>query len=168
MPRTPLVLHLLFIALSGRTMPQDASDNRHLIDQLKKTPLSQIEAGLPQKTFASWFADLVKPNPVPIEYEVKECVDDKLPGVESQQPVTCVVAYTQPQKPNWPRWIEMRFVVIAAPGPAKPGDRETVKPLLPRLVSACEGPSNPMMKRPTRCFSKLSDLEKLVQGSRAQ
>lgn len=149
----------LLVASAQNTAPNQA--DQRLIDSLKKTLVSDIEAGLPQESFDSWFAGLVKP--AEIDYEVKECTDNAAAAVEGGRPVPCVIAYTKPPQPAWNRWIEIRFFVVAQP--ERKDDRMTVRPLVPRLLRACAGPPDPRMKLPTRCYPKLSDLEKLVRGS---
>jgi hypothetical protein len=156
---SPVFISLL-LAVAARTAAQDNQEHRRLIDQLKKTLVSDIEAGLPQESFDSWFAGLVKP--AEIDYEVKDCTDETA-ATGGSQPVSCVIAYTKPPQLGWNRGIEIRFFVVAPP--ERTGGRVTLRPLVPRLVQACEGPSDPKMKRPTRCYTKLSDLEKLVRGS---
>jgi hypothetical protein len=154
---------LLFLPLVGSTqnVAPNQADQR-LIDSFKKTLVSDIETGLPQQNFDSWFAGLVKP--AEIGYEVKDCTDEAA-ATEGGRPVSCVVAYTKPQQPGWNRWIEIRFFVVGPPEGEGTSHRVTVRPLIPRLMQACEGPSDPKMKRPSRCFPKLSELEKLVHGS---
>ena len=155
------------LLLSMVTGAQNASPNQadqRLIDSLKKTMVSDIETGLPQQSFDSWFTGLVKP--AEIAYEVKDCTDEAA-ATEGGRPVSCVIAYTKPPQPGWDRGIEISFFVVAPPEGQTSSHRVTVRPLLPRLMQACEGPSNPKMKRPKHCFPKLSELEKLVRGSTA-
>jgi len=151
-----LVLTALLIAAGSRIVAQNRQPN--LVDQLKKTPVSDIETGLPRESFDSWFAGLVKP--AEIDYEVKDCTDETA-ATEGGRPVSCVIAYTKPPQPGWNRSIEIRFFVVAPP--EREGARVTVRPLVPRLFQACAGPSDPKMKRPTQCYPKLSDLEKAVR-----
>lgn len=152
-----LLLLSCMVAGAQNIAPRQA--DQRLVDSLKKTLVSDIEAGLPQESFDSWFAGLVKP--AEIDYEVKECTDEAA-ATDGNRPVSCVIAYTKPPQPAWNRWIEIRFFVVAPPERA--GGRVTLRPIVPRLVQACEGPPDPKMKRPTRCYPKLSDLEKLVRG----
>ncbi len=155
-------LLLPFVVAGAQNVAPSQADQR-LIDSLKKTPVSDIEAGLPQESFDSWFAGLVKA--AEIAYEVKDCTDDTA-ATDGSRPVSCVIAYTKPPQPDWNRWIEIRFYVVAQPErPERTSHRVTLRPLVPRLLQACEGPPDPKMKRPTRCYPKLSDLEKLVRGS---
>jgi len=156
-----LILVVLLVAAGVRSVAQDQNQLR-LIDQLKKTSVSDMEAGLPHESFESWFAGLVKP--AEIGYEVKDCTDDAA-ATEGGRPVSCVIAFTKPPQPGWDRWIEIRFFVVAPPGGEDTSHRLSVRPPIPRLFQACEGPTNPKMKRPSHCYRKLSDLEKLVRGS---
>ncbi|HMF92239.1 MAG TPA: hypothetical protein VKL40_16460 [Candidatus Angelobacter sp.] len=154
-------LLLLFMVAGAQKDAPSQSDQR-LIDSLKKTLMSDIEAGLPQESFDGWFAGVVKP--AEIGYEVQDCTDEAA-ATEGGRPVSCVIAYTKPAQPGWNRWIEIRFFVMAPPGGEGTSHRVPVRPLVPRLFQACAGPTNPRMKSPTRCYPKLSELEKLVRGS---
>src|SRR5215469_5612695 len=60
----------LFIAAGMGTVAQD-QDQRRFIDQLKKTPVSEIESGLPNESFDTWFANQIQPSHA--EYEVNDC-----------------------------------------------------------------------------------------------
>jgi hypothetical protein len=151
---------LLPLMVAGAQNAAPSPADQRLVDSLKKTLVSDIEARLPHESFDSWFAALVKP--AQIEYEVKECTDEAA-ATEGGRPVSCVIAYTKPQQPGGMRWIEIRFFVVALP--ERTGGRVTLRPLVPRLMEACIGPPNPMMKLPTRCYPKLSDLENLGRGS---
>ena len=153
-----LLLLPFLVAGAQNTTPNQV--NQRMIASLKNTLVSDMETGLPQTNFDAWFAALVKP--AEIDYEIKDCTDEAA-ATEGGRPVSCVVAYTKPAQPGWNRWIEIRFFVV--PPPDETSHRVTIRPLLPRLFQACEGPTDPRMKRPTRCFSKLSDLEKLVHGA---
>jgi hypothetical protein len=155
MPRTAPLLFLLFISVSARPADQTQSD-QHLIDQLKNTPVNQIEAGLARERFDSWFKSLVKPRQ--IGYEVKE--------LDTVAHTLSVIAYTEPPQPGWRRGIQIRFAVDADASAEKANRGGTVKPSALRFSMACEGPTNPRMRRPDHCFSKLSDLERYLHGSR--
>lgn len=154
-------LLVVFLAVSIRISPQDRND-AHWIDGVKNTPVGQIDAGLPEESVSRWFTNLVGSNET--DYEVRECAD--APAADgSQQRLLCVIAYTKPPHPGWRRLIELWFVVAAVASSEGASNRPEPTPVALRLLWACEGPSNPKMRRPTRCFSKLSDLEKLVRGS---
>src|SRR5215831_8336664 len=120
-----LVLVVSLFAAGGQTVAQATQSS--LIDQLKKTRVSDIEGGLPQQSFDGWFAGLVKP--AEIDYEVKDCTDEAA-ATEGGRPVSCVIAYTKPPQPGWNRWIEIRFFVVGPP--ERGGARVTVRPLIPR------------------------------------
>ncbi len=154
-------LSLAVLTMNAPATAQSRDDQRW-IDQLKKTPVSQIEAGLSPASFAGWFADLVKPSQT--EYEVKECEDTNSPAAEkNQERLLCVVAYTKPPEPNWERAIQLTFVVaVLAASNQRAAD---AKPAPCRFLGGFEGPSNPRMKRMTRKISKLSELEGLLRGS---
>ena len=160
MLKTAVFLLLPLLGASAHMVAQN-KENQRLIDLLKKTPVSDIEAGLPEESFDNWFGGLVKP--AEIDYEVQECTGSDTGGTEDVQPVRCVIAFTKPSQPGWNRRIQVSFLVLAPP--PKPDSRVTVKPLTPRLLRACEGPPNPRMKRPTHCYPKLSELQKLVGGT---
>jgi hypothetical protein len=159
MLRIAAFLLLPFVVASAQNAPPNQAGQR-LIDSLKKTPASDIEAGMPQENFDSWLAALVKPAAV--DYEVKDCTDETA-ATEGGRPVTCIIAYTKPAQPGWNRWIEIRFFVVAPLEEKDTSHRVTMRPLVPRLLQACAGPSDPKMKFPTRCYPKLSELEKQVR-----
>src|SRR5215471_7855389 len=84
--------------------PPPNDDNQRLIDRLKETSVRQIEPGLPNESFDSWFSRLVKPKLV--EYEVGESRDRG-----GYRQALWVVAYTQPPQPDGRTWIQVRFIV---------------------------------------------------------
>jgi hypothetical protein len=159
MLRIAAFLLLPFVVASAQNAPPNQVGQR-LIDSLKKTQASDIEAGLPQESFDSWFTALVKP--VAVDYEVTDCTDETA-ATEGGRPVTCIIAYTKPAQPGWNRWIEIRFFVVAPLEEKDTSHRVTMRPLVPRLLQACAGPSDPKMKFPTHCYQKLSELEKQVR-----
>lgn len=160
MPRTTLLLSLVLIAVSARAAGQSESD-QHLIDRLKSTPVDQIEAGLPQNGFDQWFAMLIRPHQIPLEYHVGDCV------AHEGQPVRCVIANTKVQHPGWNHWIQIRFGVRVAKS-KEANDLTASDSVVFSLLQASEGPSNPRMKRKITFFSKLSDLERYLHRSRMQ
>ena len=145
--------------LSLRPQPAAAhsSADQYWIDQLKKTPVNQLEAGLSDASFADWFADRVKPSE--IGYEVRECQETNNPdsSVKTQR-FLCVLAFTKPPQPGWHRWIQLDFIVGVLPSP--PAGATNAKPVPYRFWIGWDGPSNPQMKRPTEVIRKLSYLEK--------
>src|SRR5262247_967361 len=92
-------LLLPFMVAEAQNVAPSQADQR-LINQLKRTPVSDIEAGLPQESFDSWLTGLVKP--AEIAYEVKDCTDDTA-ATDASRPVSCVIAYTRPPQPAWNR-----------------------------------------------------------------
>jgi hypothetical protein len=163
--RTKAVLFFTFfvavLPMNARPAAAQSRDDQRWIDQLKKTPVGQIEAGLSEASFADWFADLVKPSQT--EYEVKECQETYDPSAPTNRPrLLCVFAYTKPLEPDWNRAIQLNFVV----GVLTPSKKETTdaKPVPCRFLGGFEGPSNPKMKRPTRRISKLSELGRHLRG----
>ncbi len=143
--------------LTMRVQPaaaQSAADQRW-IDQLKKTPVNQFEAGLSGASFADWFAERIKPSEA--GYEVKECQETTV-AASNQDRFLCVFAYTKPLVPGWDRGIQLNFVVGVFPRSAR-GATEA-KPVTCRFLIGRDGPSNPQMKRPTILIFKLSDFEK--------
>jgi hypothetical protein len=158
-----LFLVLLLGVLSVRVQPaaaQSIADQRW-IDQLKKTPVDQIEAGLSGTRFADWFAERIKPSEA--GYEVKDCQDTPA-AAPNQDRFLCVFAYTKPLVPGWNRGIQLNFVVGVFPRSAK-GPAEA-RPVPCRFVIGRDGPSNPQMKRPTSLIFKLSDFEKRYPATR--
>jgi len=165
----PLLLIALFTGntCSSQAKRQEPSQaKRHepsqmWIERLKNTPVAQMEAGLPETSFAGWFADIVKPSQA--EYEVKACQETNSPDAPAnQEHLLCVFAYTKPLQPDWQRGIQLSFVVGILP-PSRYGT--DTKPVPCRFLGGWEGPSYPQMKRPTRRIAKLSDLEKMLRGS---
>jgi hypothetical protein len=154
-------LLVVFLAISMQISARDRND-APWIEEVKNTPVSQIEAGLPQESVALWFADLVSPNET--DYEVRECGEAPAVGTTLRH-LLCVIAYTKPPHPGWLRRIQLRFVVATVASPKETNDRADVKPVTLEFLWATEGPSNPKSRRMVRFFSKLSDLEKLVRGS---
>ena len=146
-----LILLLVILSVCVQPAPAQSTVDQHWIDQLKKTPVNQIEAGLSSATFADWFADRVRPSE--IGYEVKECQERNNP-----QRLLCVFAYTKPPRPGWNRWIQLNFVVSVLPSSATATTNAT--PLPCRFWFGWDGPSNPQMLRPTLFIRKLGDLEK--------
>jgi hypothetical protein len=134
---------------------QSTADQRW-IDQLKKTPVDQIEAGLSGAKFADWFAERIKPSEA--GYEVKECQEPTV-AASNQDRLLCVFAYTKPLVPGWDRGIQLNFIVGVF-------RRSTgANPLPCRFLIGRDGPSNPQMKRPTILIFKLSDFEKAYHAT---
>lgn len=154
---SPLVFVLLPIAVAGRTVAQD-QDQRRLIDQLKSTPVSEIEAGLPHESFDSWFANQVRPSRP--EYEVNDCGErNGTPEERGKEFPTCVAVTAI----SGVRKVDLAFVVGTYLVPESGKDRARSKATKVTLFSGSIGPSDPRMKAPTRVIRKLSDLEKLLR-----
>ena len=154
---SPLVFVVLLNAVAGRTVAQD-QDQRSLIDQLKRTPVSEIEGGLPHESFDSWFANRVRPSHA--EYEVNDCGErNGTPEERGKEFPTCVAvtAITGARK------IDLAFVVGTYVVPENGNDMPRSKTVKVKLFSGSVGPSDPRMKAPTHVIRKLSDLEKQLR-----
>src|SRR3954469_5968388 len=101
-----LILPLGILSLHAQPAAAQSTADQHWIDQLKKTPVSQLEAGLSDASFADWFANRVKPSE--IGYEVRECQErnNSDASVNTQRRL-CVLAFTKPPQPGWNRWIQL-------------------------------------------------------------
>lgn len=152
-----ILLSLLLLGLfaGGRCSSQGQDRRQAWIERLKATPVAQMEGGLPEESFADWFAERIKPSEA--GYEVKEC-QDTTAAAASQDRLLCVFAYTKPLVPGWNRGIQLNFVVGVFPRSAR-GPTEA-KPVPCRFVIGWDGPSNPQMARPTRKIAKLSELKR--------
>ena len=155
--RILISLLLLGLFAGGRCSSQGQDRQQSWIERLKATPVAQMEAGLPNVSFADWFADRVKPSE--IGYEIKECQEpDKPTPSTNPQRLLCVSAYTKPPQPGWYRGIQLNFVVgILSPSATGATD---AKPVPCRFLIGSDAPSNPQMKRPTYFFFKLSEFGK--------
>ena len=139
-----LMFLLTSVLLSFRNGGGCATMNdQQWIERLKSTPVAKIEAGLPEQSFADWFAAQV--NHSEPQYEAVPC---------PEQQGTCVKVSTTINVHR----VEMVFLVatVDAAGNAKPIDCQ--------FLSGSYGPADPRMKFPTRKLSKLSDLPKLLHG----
>jgi len=146
----------LFMAAGMLTVAED-QDQRRFIDQLKKTPVSEIEAGLPQENFDSWFSKQVQPSHA--QYEVNDCGErNGTPEERGKQFPTCVAVTAMAGM----RKVDLAFVVGTYRVPENGKDTARSTPTKVRLFSGSIGPSDPRMKTPTQVVRKLSDLEKLL------
>src|SRR5262249_24662668 len=151
-----LILVVLLSAVSTLAVAQD-QDQRRFIDQLKKTPVSEIESGLPHESFDTWFAEQVRPAHA--EYEVNDCGErNGTPEERGREFPTCVSVTASAGM----RKVDLAFVVGTYVVPENGKDTARAKPTKVRLFSGSVGPSDPRMKAPTRVIRKLSDLEKLL------
>jgi hypothetical protein len=147
----------LLIAAGMRTVAQD-QDQRRFIDQLKKTPVNEIETGLPNESFDTWFAGLVRPSHS--KYEVNDCGErNGTPAERGKEFPTCVAVTAI----TGMRRVDLAFVVGTYVVPEGEKDTARSKPTKARLFSGSIGPSDPRMKAPTHVVRKLSDLEKLLR-----
>lgn len=134
---------------------QSTADQRW-IDQLKKTPVDQIEAGLSGAKFADWFAERIKPSET--GYEVRECQErNNLNASVNTQRYLCVLAFTKPPRPGWRRWIQLDFIVAVLPSSTT--GATNAEPVPFRFWFGWDGPSNPQMLRPSYIIRKLNYLE---------
>jgi hypothetical protein len=112
-----------------------------LVSRLKTTPVSSIEASLPDKPFDAWLTDLFQPP----KYEVNHC---QVPGKESEWCVNVTAV-------KGIQMVHLTFLISQ-----EKHQEGTAKPAKIEFLGGDVGPSNPQMKMPTRLLSKLSDLEK--------
>jgi hypothetical protein len=148
------LISLGVLSMGVQPAAAQSTADQHWIDQLKNTPVNQMEAGLSGANFADWFAERIKPSEA--GYEVKECQEPTV-AASNQDRFLCVFAYTKPLVPGWNRGIQLNFVVGVFPRSARgPGE---AKPVPCRFVIGWDGPSNPQMKRPTSKIAKLSELK---------
>jgi hypothetical protein len=151
------VFFLLVITAGAWTVAQD-QEQRRFIDQLKKTPVNEIEAGLPHESFDSWFAKHVEPSHP--EYDVNDCGErNGTPEERGKEFPTCVAVTAIAGI----RKVDLAFVVGTYVVPENEKDAARSKPTKVRLFSGSIGPSDPRMKAPTQVVRKLSDLEKLLR-----
>ena len=148
----------LFMAAGMLTVAED-QDQRRFIDQLKKTPVSKIEAGLPQENFDSWFSKQVQPSHA--QYEVNDCGERSgTPEERGKEFPTCVAVTATAGM----RKVDLAFVVGTYVVPENGKDKPRSKPAKVTLFGGSIGPSDPRMKAPTQVIRKLSDLEKLLHN----
>ena len=139
------------------TVAQDQDQSR-LIDRLKKTPVSEIEDGLPRESFDSWFANQVRPSHA--QYEVNDCGErNGTPQERGQKFPTCVAVTAT----TGMRKVDLAFVVGTYVVPEKGKDTASSKPTKVTFFSGSVGPSDQRMKAPTQVIRKLSDLEKQLR-----
>ena len=146
----------LFMAAGMLTVAQ-GQNQRRFIDQLKKTPVSEIEAGLPNESFDTWFANQIRPSHA--EYEVNDCGErNGTPAERGKEFPTCVAVTAVAGMHK----VDLAFVVGTYVVPQNGKDTARSTPTKVRLFSGSIGPSDPRMKAPTQVVRKLSDLEKLL------
>jgi hypothetical protein len=127
---------------------QNSADDAKWIAQLKGASLSQIEQGLPDKAFATWFGDHTKDAEV--NYQIEAC--DVSANIESLKKgsFSCVtVSATRGIGSE----VVMRFLVT--------GDESSKYAC--KFVIGQEGPApGSPMKRMTRAFHSLSEMIKAL------
>jgi hypothetical protein len=126
------------------------------IAKLKETPLPDMEAGMPDKTFGKWFGELARPG-VP-HYVVKEC---GLPSTD-QKPKgpMCVVASA---KVSRVRRLELTFAVMEGVRTAQSDKKPEAQQTSWRFLVGSVGPSDPHVRVSTRVITRLSELPPLVR-----
>jgi len=141
-------------ASASKKSAQDAKAQQW-IAKLKDTPLLDMEAGMPDKTFGTWFAAMVRPG-VP-HYVVKECgapsADQKSKGP------MCVVASA---KVSRVRRLELTFAVIEGVRTAQSDKNPQAAPHTSwRFLVGLVGSSDPHARVATRVITRLSELPPL-------
>jgi hypothetical protein len=129
------------------------------IAKLKDSPLPDMEAGMPDKTFGKWFTEMARPG-VP-HYVVKECgapsTDEKSKGP------MCVVASA---KVSRVRRLELTFAVLEGERTAQSDKNPEARQTSWRFLVGSVEPSDPRLKVSTRVITRLSDLPPLVRQRR--
>jgi len=139
---------MLFVMSDSVNALQNSSVDAKWIAELKGAPLSQIEDGLPNKAFATWFGDHTKDAEV--NYQIEAC--DGSAKIESLKKgsFSCVtVSATRGMGSE----VVMRFLVT--------GDESSKYAC--KFVIGSEGPApGSPMKRMTRAFRSLSEMIKAL------
>ena len=116
------------------------------IDRLKNTPVARMEAGMAEKPFDQWLAELTRTQ---LKYEQSSC------SAELDAPaVPCIIVSTEIAPV---RKLELMFAIPRAKA-GKPADVQVC-----RFLSGAVGPSDPRSKQPTRLLRKLSEVEALLR-----
>lgn len=111
------------------------------IDSLKRTPVSHIEAGLPDKPFDRWLQDLTQSAP---RYQLTGC---ETAGSASAECITVTAEAAH-----------LRLVELIFAPPSQ--DNATAGAAV--FLRGTVGPSDPRSKQPTRLVRKLSELLALL------
>jgi len=145
-------------AQASSTPKKSTPDPRTLqwITKLKDAPLPDMEAGLPDKTFGKWFAEMARPG-VP-HYAVKECGASS--AAEKSKGPMCVVASA---KVSRVRRLELTFAVIDGERTAQSDKNPDTRQTSWRFLVGSVGPSDPRVRVPVRVITRLSDLPPLVR-----
>jgi hypothetical protein len=144
---------IVFVMSDSMNALQNSADDAKWISQLKSAPLSQMEQGLPNKAFATWFGEHTKDAEV--KYFVEACdgsanVESLVKGTYSCVTVTAVRGASSESV--------MRFLVTGDHAAQGSQGQYTCK-----FVIGQEGPPpGSAMKRPTRVFRKLSEMTALL------
>jgi hypothetical protein len=121
--------------------------------------VSEIEAGLPNESFDTWFGNQIRPSHA--EYEVNDCGErNGTPEERGKEFPTCV-AVTAITTGGFK--IGLAFLVGTYVVPEDGKDRARSKPAKVALFSGFIAPNDPRIKIPTQAIRKLSDLEKQIR-----
>ena len=134
----------VLLALLAALAFAGARGNQNSIEDLKKTPVAKLEAGLPEKAFDSWLKELTK-SAQP-KYEMTDC---QASGTGATGKCISVTADAEP----------MRRVALFFAIPADSTAQASVCTFLRGTV----GPSDPRNKQPTRLVRKLTELEGMLR-----
>lgn len=140
------MLSLLMVGLlAGSKCSSQSADGQNWIEKLKQTPVATMEAGLPQKAFNQWLAELTKSAQPRYEFGDCETGDAAATG-------KCITV-TADAAPM--RRVELTFAV-----PPESADKASQQACT--FVRGTIGPSDPRSKQPTRLVRKLSDLAAML------
>lgn len=139
---------MVFVMSDSMNALQNSTDDAKWIGRLKGAPLSQMEDGLPNKAFATWFGEHTKDAEV--NYQIEAC--DGSANIESLKKgsFSCVtVSATRGMGSE----VVMRFLVT--------GDESSKYAC--KFVIGSEGPApGSPMKRMTRAFHSLGEMIKAL------
>ena len=139
------MLSLLMVGLlAGSRCSSQSPDGQNWIEKLKQTPVATMEAGLPQKAFNQWLAELTK-SAQP-RYELGGCETGDTAAAGKCITVTADAGV---------RRVELTFAV--PPESAGKASQQACT-----FVRGAIGPSDPRSKQPTRLVRKLSDLPAML------
>ncbi len=144
---------IVFVMSESMNALQNSADDAKWISQLKSTPLSHMEQGLPNKPFDAWLGEHKKDAEV--NYMIEAC--DGSANTESLEKGTfsCVTVTAVRGAGSE---LVMRFLVTSDHG-AKSSHAQYIC----KFVIGQEGPPpGSLMKRPTRVFRKLSEMTALL------
>ncbi|HET9839409.1 MAG TPA: hypothetical protein VFR84_14355 [Candidatus Angelobacter sp.] len=138
---------LLVSLLAGSNRGSGGEKNKQdWIGNLKQTPVSKLEAGLPETPFDRWFSGLIRPaHP---KYQRTAC--DAADSSSGQ----CIIVSAE-ATPG--RRVELTFALPSWSNANSGGAGPYV------FVRGAIGPSDPRSKQPTRLVRKLSDLQAMLR-----